>query len=265
MKAMTVALFITTLAIALTLGTGNAIAQEIVVAYDFDDVAGNMVKDVSGNGNDGELIGDPQQTQGEIGQALVLDGLDDNVNLGDDKFLFDEMTVMFWVNNIGAMEQSWATFFTIREVDGSGLGIYYDKESTEIRIFALKPGVIGEENLRDNDSQKIVDVDWHQIAGVFSANSGRKIYIDGKLAASDEFFIGSGADLKSTNTYIGLGRTECPCERTNVTIDEFVIAQGELSEAAIQGHADSGIAGAGTSVELSGKLATTWATIKDRR
>ena len=265
MKTMHLALFISALGIAFMLGAGSAIAQEIVLAYDFEDTAGNMVKDVSGNGNDGELIGDPQQTRGEIGQALLLDGLDDHVDLGDEKFLFEEMTILFWVNNIGAMEQNWATFFTIREADGSGLGIYYDKESTEIRIFALKPGVIGEENLREHDSQKVVDTDWHQIAGVFSSSSGRKIYIDGKLAASDEFFIGSGADLKSTNTYIGLGRTQCPCERTNVTIDEFVIAQGELSEAAIQAHADSGIAGAGTSVELSGKLATTWATIKDHR
>ena len=261
MKAMILVLFITTLAIALTLGAGSAIAQEIVVAYDFEDTAGNMVKDVSGNGNDGELIGDPQQTRGEIGQALLLDGLDDHVDLGDEKFLFEEMTILFWVNNIGAMEQNWATFFTIREADGSGLGIYYDKESTEIRIFALKPGVIGEQNLSNNGAQAIVDDAWHHIVGVFSAKSGRAIYIDGKLAARDKSFRGNPADLKGTNTYVARGRTHNPGEYVLGNIDEFVLAEGVVTQKAIQIHRDEGIKG-GLAIQAVGKLATTWAEIK---
>jgi len=39
--------------------------------------------DSSGQGNHGTIVGNPTFTQGQIGQAINLDGLDDYVDMGD--------------------------------------------------------------------------------------------------------------------------------------------------------------------------------------
>ena len=223
LKTTILTLLVAVLGIAFIAGEGGA---EAIVAYDFEKIQGNVVKDVSGNGNDGDLKGGPQRVDGKIGQALAFDGRDDYIDLGNDMFLFDEMTVMFWANKIGVQVNSWPTYFTIREPDGSAAGIYWDKVSKEVRIFALKPGVIGEQNLSNNGAQAIVDDEWHHIVGVFSAKSGRAIYIDGKLAARDKSFRGNPADLKGTNTYVARGRTHNPGEYVLGNIDEFVWLRG---------------------------------------
>jgi len=42
---------------------------------------GNSAKDSSGNGNDGELIGEPKLVDGKFGKAFEFDGVDDYVDL----------------------------------------------------------------------------------------------------------------------------------------------------------------------------------------
>jgi len=54
-----------------------------VAHWTFDDGAGAVALDSSGNGNDGVLIGDPQWVPGKIGGALELDGDGDFVDCGD--------------------------------------------------------------------------------------------------------------------------------------------------------------------------------------
>lgn len=262
LKTTILTLLVTVLGIAFIAEDAGAAGAKAIVAYDFEKIQGNVVKDVSGNGNDGELKGGPQRIEGKIGQALAFDGRDDFIDLGDDMFLFDEMTVMFWANKIGVQVNNWPTYFTIREPDGSAAGIYWDKVSKEVRIFALKPGVIEEQNLSNNRAQAIVDGEWHHIVGVFSAKSGRAIYIDGKLAARDKSFRGNPADLKGTNTYVARGRTHNPGEYVFGNIDEFVLAEGVVTQEAIQLHRDEGIKG-GLAIQAVGKLATTWANIKE--
>ena len=262
MKTTILALLVTVLGLTFLTAVGNAVGAQVVVAYDFEKIQGNVVKDVSGNGNDGALKGGPQRVGGKIGRALAFDGRDDYIDLGNNKFLLDEMTVMFWANKIGVQVNNWPTYFTIREPDGSAAGIYWDKVSKEVRIFALKPGVIAEQNLSNNAAQAIVDGEWHHIVGVFSAKSGRAIYIDGKLAARDKSFRGNPADLKGTNTYVARGRTHNPGEYVLGNIDEFVLAEGVVTQEAIQLHRDEGIKG-GLAIQAVGKLATTWANIKE--
>lgn len=263
MKTTILILLVIVLGLAFIAGDSEAAGAKAIVAYDFEKIQGDVVKDVSGNGNDGELKGGPQHVEGKIGRALAFDGRDDYINLGDDMFLFDEMTVMFWANKIGVQVNNWPTYFTIREPDGSAAGIYWDRVSKEVRIFALKPGVIPEQNLSNNAAQAIVDGEWHHIVGVFSGRSGREIYIDGKLAGRDRSFRGNPADLKGTNTYVARGRTHNPGEYVLGTIDEFVLTEGVVTRKAIQLHRDEGIQG-GLAVQAVGKLATTWARIKQR-
>ena len=68
--------------------------------WTFDSQA-NPGKDDSGNGHDGTLVGEPKLTQGRRFGALLFDGDDDSVEIGDIETLeFDanqEFTVSLWV------------------------------------------------------------------------------------------------------------------------------------------------------------------------
>ena len=70
-------------------------------AWLFDEGKGNTVKDHSGNGNDGTIMGDPKWVDSDLGPALKFDGSDDyleiphsdTVNVGEDDF-----TLVAWLN-----------------------------------------------------------------------------------------------------------------------------------------------------------------------
>ena len=63
----------------------------------FDENSGDVAKDSSGNDNDGTING-ATIVDGEFGTALEFDGVDDNVDCGNDASLdlTDAITVMAW-------------------------------------------------------------------------------------------------------------------------------------------------------------------------
>jgi hypothetical protein len=70
-------------------------------AWLFDEGKGKTVKDHSGNGNDGTIMGDPKWIDSDLGPALKFDGSDDyleiphsdTVNVGENDF-----TLVAWLN-----------------------------------------------------------------------------------------------------------------------------------------------------------------------
>jgi hypothetical protein len=79
--------------------------------------------DASGNGHDGEVVGDPFYDEGRIGQAIVLDGAEDWVLVGDwdPSSETGEVSVDLWVN--------------------------WDETHTQNNIFVTKRGVWDEAGL----------------------------------------------------------------------------------------------------------------------
>ena len=83
----------------LCLLAGHATA-DLVGNWTFDDGAGSIAADKSGNGNDGALIGGPTWIAGTLGGALSFDGADDTVEVPHHP-VFDmgeSMTIAAWVN-----------------------------------------------------------------------------------------------------------------------------------------------------------------------
>jgi hypothetical protein len=87
-----------TLSLALVVVVSDASA-ELVAHWPFDDGAGTVATDVTGNGNDGTLNGDPQWVAGIYGIGLEFDG-DDFVDCGNNDILnfgTDDWTITAWI------------------------------------------------------------------------------------------------------------------------------------------------------------------------
>jgi len=74
----------------------------LVAEWHFDEGYGSVLKDSSGNGNDGTIYG-ATWVDGKFGKALSFDGVDDYVDCGNDR-IFDfgtnTFTIETWVKTI---------------------------------------------------------------------------------------------------------------------------------------------------------------------
>ena len=87
------------LVLVCALWTGASFAADGLVAhYSFDTGQGVSVKDRSGQGNDGKILGGAARVKGKFGTALSFDGVDDYVDCGAKPSLNigKSGTVMFW-------------------------------------------------------------------------------------------------------------------------------------------------------------------------
>ena len=62
--------------------------KELVAYYSFDEGEGNVLHDLSGNGNDGTIYG-AKWVDGKYGKALEFDGRNNYVDCGDENFNFN--------------------------------------------------------------------------------------------------------------------------------------------------------------------------------
>jgi hypothetical protein len=92
------------LCVALVLGlvcpSWAQIDPSLVGWWRLDEGAGTTAADSSGNGNNGDIVGDPAWVVGQIGKALQFDGDDDYVEVPHTEGLNvdNEVTVALWVN-----------------------------------------------------------------------------------------------------------------------------------------------------------------------
>jgi len=170
-------------------------AAGLVLHYAFD---GNT-NDSTG-GNPGLAAGSPLYLPGKIGQAIMLDGLDDYVAIDSLSYAerdLAEVSVSAWIRTNIESNQIIASFdrdnYWRLEISGDGAG----------------PGQVGWDVMTstgqvDYGSNTRVDDDqWHHVAGVFD-NGTLTIYIDGnpETPASGGPTFGSGTTRFG---YIGLG------------------------------------------------------------
>ncbi|MFQ6036693.1 MAG: hypothetical protein ACE5NM_12720, partial [Sedimentisphaerales bacterium] len=89
------------LALMVTASSTNAdITTGLVGHWMFDEGSGTTAADLSGNGNHGNLQGDPRWVVGHIRGALHFDGVDDWVEVPHHESLTvdNEVTVAAWIN-----------------------------------------------------------------------------------------------------------------------------------------------------------------------
>ena len=229
--------------------------EHTVALYTFETGSGKIVKDLSGKGNDGTLMG-AKWGEGNPGGGLVFGGNAprDFVEIPDSDSLdlVEGLTVEMWL-----YLNAWST------AGGTGatkelaykVGPRSDKKVLiRMTTTANAWGAAVAAGQTDMPLKK-----WVHIAGTYDAKSGvGKIYIDGVLDGEGKI----GGDLVPNDDVLWLGRGAGPF--LDGQMDEVRISSIARTEQEIQALMDKGIEGV-LAVTSEDKLATTWGALKSKR
>ena len=245
---MSAKLFLMVLALVVTAVTAQAqefVTDGLVAMYTLDeaDIDGDIVKDVSGNGNDATIMGTLNSVAGKIDEALEFDGGENYVEipaLG----AWEQASIECWAYAADLTPSYQGIISTWQWAAGK---VHFKFESNQIQAHK-------------NDGVKVafdaeVDTWYHIIYTCDTQADELKLYVDGELVAEgtagstpqnmDERRIGSEHDGRYL---VGM-------------IDEVRIYDRVLSTEEVKQNFNvkSNVL---TAVAPTGKLATTWSHVK---
>ena len=233
------------------------VKDSLVAYWNFDEGEGETASDVSGNGHDGVLLGDPQWTDGKFGSALEFDQDGDEVNVPYHENLNQEeaFTVTVWANVEEGSDGHRAPVSSRDDFPQRGYMFYAVPAPSNTWLFQVGKGQ-GWDSIQ---GPEVNHGDWEHIAGVY-ADDTLKFYVNGDLVGEKDFeisvntvqvfLIGAGGNERPNHTYLFKGK-----------IDEVMLFNRELDKNEITQVMDDGGDWV-LPVELSGKLAMTWGKLK---
>jgi len=218
---------VVSLVLLLTACAGVGEAGSLVGYWSFDEGPGDIVPDLSGNGNDGTVNGTPTWIDGPFGSALELDGETDFVDCGNSESLnlTEAVSLSAWVRTVDAGEsgeQLGGQNHYISKYDSYGV-----KHRTNLLIFWIYDG--GWHATRISIDATF-NGEWHHVVGTYDG-SVLKTYVDGRLEG-DLVHEGSIA-LNTRNVLIG-NNPASDTEKLEGAIDEAYIYNRALSAAHVQ-------------------------------
>ncbi|MHC4583055.1 MAG: LamG domain-containing protein [Planctomycetota bacterium] len=156
---------------------GNA-SSDLVVHWTLDEGSGSVANDLSGNGNDGTLNGEPTWATGKTGGALEFDGADDYVEVP--RVVQDDFTLMAWINtdtpglSLGAQGYQGSGLIW-SDVAGVANDFILAVLDTKLSFFCGNP------DLSVNSDRDIVTGQWVHVAAIRNLQEQQiSIYIDGE-------------------------------------------------------------------------------------
>ncbi len=246
--------------IIVSVGDAKIDPKAAVGAWLLDEGSGNKVVDASGNGNDGEFVGNPKWIEGVFGSALHFNGRNDMVPVGqNDSLRISEGTMVNWIN-IQTSNDSGLSSMTIPYDDGPAWDAPYRSLGLGTWQGQLRYWIAIDDQNREIQPGKIEEDRWYHEAITFDGET-RKAFLDGELV---EEVKGSGEityGRPAPTAVIGCASTVVKREYFNGFVDEIAIFDVALSEKEINEIIDDGLGGI-LAVNPSGKVATTWANIK---
>ena len=223
--------------------------ETVVGMWLFDEDGGDMAEDSSGKGNDGVFMGDPDWVDGKFGTALEFDGAGSYVDIANSESLNSEsFTLSLWAqpNQLriqGLMDKIPAPHWRIFMNSPAG-AVEFDALPGEIANIATPVTAVGE---------------WSHIAATYDADTEiAKIYFNGAFIRQ-----AAGVDMNNTSpSNINIASPEN--SRFSGIIDDVGFFNVVLEEEDIQTIMNEGLQESinPSAVDLSGKLVTTWASIR---
>jgi hypothetical protein len=221
----------------------------IVGSWKFDDGAGITASDSSGNGLDGDLVGNPQWINGKVNQALAFNGVDDYVEVTG-MTTPPHATFACWFRKTGSGSGG------VPRLHTSGgdpwafeYGIGNTHQANQLQFyFAFSDGSAAgwipffepEENV------------WYHTAVSYDGTWVRA-YVDGdEIYANDEW---AGKEINQHISRIGGGALGDAFEGD---IDEVILLSSGITEEDVE----SLMTGSSAPVDSSDKITSTWGDIK---
>ena len=228
-----------------------------------------FVKDVSGNGHDAVLMNKPTLVDGPFGKAIEFNAGRKNYLKVPHHEAFDleeAISISVWVKRPPRLQATDIAPYFILEKGGEwqhdrpAYGIALHKVFNNMFYFWYKGGFQGVSGIKDDQ--------WHHYVAV--AKNGERdptMYIDGELKEvehRDGQRVIALEPSPDREIHIGAMFPERFDSWTNNTIDDLAIFNVALSQADVE-RLGKGVDIAIFAVSPSGKLATTWALLKQSR
>jgi hypothetical protein len=236
----------------------HPLARGLVGAWEFNEPSGLYLKDQSGKGNDGTLVGPPLWAPGEAGWALSFSGSTKYVSIANAS-AFDVNDTTFSIS--GWFRSSSSTSNLAMVAKGAapaaigGYAVLLNYPSTgRVGVFTKDNAGSGLlSSVRNSASSSLNDNKWHFLTAVITTNTSTgsgndiAIYIDGAL---NQGALTTGAPYGGTNSdNLALGARAVPSSPTSFFI-------GQLDDVRIYNRALSGAEVLQTYVEGPGGLFT---------
>ena len=225
----------------------DKIMESAVGIWLFDEGVGKKAEDISGKGNDGELVKSPKWVQGKFGKALEFNGKDTCVQT-EQKLLdnLEEFTILCWVktgnitvNRVGLVGQN----------DSPEFGFI---NPTSVNLWTPKSALTN--TWKHGHPSK----DWHHV-GAVAAKKNLRVYIDGEAVE------GGGPGPHGTSAFNvnigGCGIWDAAGNWFTGAMDEVAIFHSALEDDEVKAIMEDGFK-VMLAVEARGKLAVRWGEVK---
>ena len=236
--------------------TEAAVDEHTVAVWLFEEGAGDVAKDASGNGHDGEFEGSPKWVKGKFGTGLEFPGNDSGyvVVQSTKKLELETLSIEAWVK-VEEGTGKWQGIVCKQQAGCNnrnyGIWVHVDQHVLHSEI-----GANGACGFSIDATTDITDNKWHHLAFTYDGKMGRA-YVDGEL----EVEAPNGTTFQSADPItIGVPNLNNANGLKGI-IEEIRISNVARTEAEIQEAMDVGLA-AILSVDPGSKLAMRWATLK---
>lgn len=234
-------------------GALKTVPAEVVGVWLFDEGNGNTVIDASGNGHDGEIIGEVEWVDGKFEKALAFNGGHVLVP-HEDVMNLRQWTITAWIKVPKVVEP---------------YQIILGKEAWPNRNYTMwiRPGVMtfgftlpgGAQDLQVG-SREVTDNKWHFVAGVYDEKNLIP-YVDG-----EQFNPRGAAGKPATSNaplIIGAQGPDGKGGPLKGMIDEVAVYDTALDEDELADVMES-LTKQFQAVEAVGKLTVTWGDLKEK-
>jgi len=192
----------------------SPLSDDVVAHWPLDEGSGQYANDISGKNNNGKLKPSypgnaPVWTSsGESGNALVFDGIDDWVDIGDRDALnphLSDWSVSAWINTTSTYSRIFSKGSHGGSQPGYAIMIYPGAGGKAALVF----GIGGHEHIIYSDNP-VNNARWHMVTGVISRSSTIRLYIDG-IQQTDTMDISdhSSIDLAADTYNATIGVSYC--------------------------------------------------------
>lgn len=257
-KVLSLSVYAIVAILFMTTGSIDAFEESIIASWLMEEGSGSVLKDSTGNHEDGEIFGEAVWVDGKFGKALRFDGTStyvvvpaspDFVMLNSGDFSF---AAWFKTDVSAADRGTWICVLQQGDLNGTGrtwLGIGPNTAATEQTYTYVGGGF--------TYGIPIEVGEWFHLAVVVEENGAAdtiQVYSNGKPEAPSS----KGMESCAGDYFIGVHKSLDPVNLWQGLIDEIIIMNKALSEAEVNDLMNAGLA----AVESRGKLSTTWGSLK---